>query len=192
MQITTEDCVPRNSIDLGFADPKIAVHWNDYSGQSLCPPVVIGALPIVRVSTSGAVAAFGVSTLNLLLESSKARSAWARHNARASNSVRSRCASAIVPTRVLLCYAQDFSLCNHKCFDSTLIAPLPRLETWSFQQFHYRDRYLLLSPIHSRFRHHNQVEISTLSLNPRYSTDTTVASRPVTRNEVTNCKSRRV
>ena len=43
------------SIDLGFADPMYAVKWNDHSGQSLCSPVNIGALPIVRVSTSGAV-----------------------------------------------------------------------------------------------------------------------------------------
>ena len=61
-------------------------------------------------------------------------------------------------------------------------------------QFHYQDRYLLLSSIHSRFRRHNQVEISTLSLNPRYSTDTPVANRPATRSlvEVTICRCRRV
>ena len=38
-----------------FADPMYAVNWNDHSGQSLCSPVNVGAMPIVRVSTSGAV-----------------------------------------------------------------------------------------------------------------------------------------
>ena len=43
------------SIDLGFADPMYSVNWNDHSDQSLCSPRNVGALPIVRVSTSGAV-----------------------------------------------------------------------------------------------------------------------------------------
>ena len=48
------------SIVLGLADHMYAVIWHDHSGQSLCSPVNIGAMPIVRVSTSGAVVAFGV------------------------------------------------------------------------------------------------------------------------------------
>ena len=42
------------STDLGFADPRYAVKRNDHSGQSLCSPVNVGALPMVLVSTRGA------------------------------------------------------------------------------------------------------------------------------------------
>ena len=42
---------PPSSIDMGFADPMYAVNCDDHSGQSLCSPENVGALPIVRVST---------------------------------------------------------------------------------------------------------------------------------------------
>ena len=48
------------STDLGFADTRYAVKWNDHSGQSLCSPVNVGALPMVLVSTRGA-ATFGTA-----------------------------------------------------------------------------------------------------------------------------------
>ena len=101
---------------LVLADLMHAETWNDHIGQTLCSPVSIGALQIVRVSTSGAVAAFGVPS-SCFLVSSKAWSAWARRNDSASKSARS-----CTPT---LRSATASASTAHG-------APLPRLKMYSF------------------------------------------------------------
>ena len=42
---------------LAFAEPMYAVNWKLQSCQSLCSPLKLGALPMLRVSTSGAMPA---------------------------------------------------------------------------------------------------------------------------------------
>ena len=60
----------------------------------------------------------------------------------------------------------------------------------TFLQFRYQDRYSLLPSIHSKFRCRSQFQISTVSLNPQYSTNTPITNLPITPNlmEVTNCR----
>ena len=107
------------------------------------------------------------------------------------------------------CPAQHAQRSQH-CFDLTIASlsaglfalwpqvlqrhtamPSQRLEIYSFL-FRHQDRYLLLSSIHSKFRCRSQFQISIVSLNPQYSTNTPITNLPITPNlvEVTNCRYR--
>ena len=95
------------SIDLGFAHPMCAVHWKDQSGQSLCSPENVGALPIVRVSTRGAAALAAAATCCRV--SNRACSVGIKRVISASISALSSASTIVEVSEVLFRHRQNLS-----------------------------------------------------------------------------------